>query len=327
MRRPGVLLMFLGLLAVIVFFTMPLLGMRWFPVSTYWHPRDETTAMIFWQLRFPRLLVAMAAGSGLAMAGMIFQAIFRNPLATPFTLGVASGASLGASIYFLAGGTFLFFGLPGVTWAALAGALLAMGIVHLLARSGETSSQRMLLAGVAVSFFFSSLILFVQYISDLSRSYRMIRWVMGGLQNADAGDLRAMAPFVVAGLLVMLWFSRELDLLTTGETRAEAAGVDIARLRTLLFFTASIVTASVVAVCGPVGFVGLMVPHMCRLVLGPSHRYLVPACFLAGAAFLGICDTLARSLLAPAELPVGILTSLMGGPFFLWLLLRRQDGI
>jgi iron complex transport system permease protein len=150
---------------------------------------------------------------------------------------------------------------------------------------------------------------------------------MGGLESVGPKDLWAVVPFVLPALVILLLLSRELDLMTTGELRAEAAGVEVGRLRTLLFFTASMVTGAVVALCGPIGFVGLMVPHMCRLALGPSHRVLVPACFLAGAAFLGICDTLARSLLAPAELPVGILTSLFGGPFFLWLLLRRRGNV
>jgi iron complex transport system permease protein len=218
-------------------------------------------------------------------------------------------------------------GIPGSTWFAFGGALCAILLVYGFTRIKQGfSTATMLLAGVAISFFFSSLILFLQYLSDFTRTYRMLRWVMGGLDNVVGfGDVRNVLPFVVAGALVVLYLRHELNLITTGEELATARGMAVGRVKIALFFTASLMVGAVVAVCGPIGFVGLMAPHICRLLIGPDHRYLTPAALLFGGAFLVLCDTLARTIMAPTELPVGILTALLGGPFFLWLLLGRSS--
>lgn len=184
----------------------------------------------------------------------------------------------------------------------------------------------MLLAGVAVSFFFSSLILFLQYLSDFTRTFRMLRWVMGGLEQIVGFDeVFNVVPFVVTGTLVLFYLTHELNLITTGEELATARGVDVNRMKLLVFMAASLMVGAVVAICGPIGFVGLLVPHISRLLIGADHRWLTPATLLFGGAFLTLCDTLARIAIAPTELPVGIITSLLGGPFFLWLLLGRSS--
>jgi len=185
----------------------------------------------------------------------------------------------------------------------------------------------MLLAGVAVSFFFSSVILFLQYMTDPSRSFRMLRWVMGGLEGFVGFEaLWQTLPFVLSGSLVAWYLTHELNLLATGEEFAFSRGVNGGRTKLVLFAAVSLMIGAVVAVCGPIGFVGLMAPHICRLLVGPDHRYLLPLSWLFGGAFLVVCDTAARMLMAPMELPVGILTALLGGPFFVWLLLaRRRD--
>jgi iron complex transport system permease protein len=180
----------------------------------------------------------------------------------------------------------------------------------------------MLLAGVAVGFLFSSLILFIQYLSDFAETFRMIRWLMGGLDVVGFEAVLRLAVFVLAGLVVVLLHADELNLLATGEDLAAARGVEVSRTKKVLFFATSLMVGGVVAVCGPIGFVGMMSPHICRLLVGPDHRRLAPVTLLFGGAFLLACDTLARTVIAPAEIPVGVITALLGGPFFLWLLVR-----
>jgi iron complex transport system permease protein len=327
MRRRGTIVVLL-LLAVLVLLVTPFCGMESLPLSALWGGGSNSFQVdILWKLRIPRTILAFLAGTALATSGMAFQAMFRNPLATPFTLGVSSGASLGAAICILERWTFSLLGISSVSLGAFLGALMSIVLVYALTtRSrGGSSTATMLLAGVAVSFFFSSIILYLQYRSDFTQSYRMLRWVMGGLEGVVTfHDVLSVLPFVVAGGLIVWYLLHELNLLTTGEEFASARGVNVAQTKTLLFLAVSMMVGAVVAVCGPIGFVGLMAPHICRLLVGAEHRYLYPATWLFGGAFLVLCDTAARTMMAPAELPVGILTSLLGGPFFLWLLLARK---
>jgi iron complex transport system permease protein len=315
----------------------PFLGMENIPFLALWCDVNDPTLVdiplnahdILWNLRIPRVLMAFIAGTALASSGMAFQAMFRNPLATPFTLGVSSGASLGAALCIQQQWIFPVLGMSSVSLAAFCGAVLSIVLVYAMtARSRQgASTATMLLAGVAVSFFFSSLILFLQYMSDFTRSFRMLRWVMGGLEGTVSfHDVLTVFPFMAAGCLIVWYLTLDLNLLTTGEEFAFSRGVHVNRTKLLLFLSVSFMVGAVVAVCGPIGFVGLMAPHICRLIVGPDHRRLYPATLLFGGAFLVICDTAARTLMAPTELPVGIITALLGGPFFLWLLLaRRQD--
>lgn len=326
MKRAAILTV-LVLLAAGVLLAAPFVGGERVGPAALWDPAQAGAAAILWKIRIPRVLMGFLAGSALAISGMAFQAIFRNPLATPFTLGVSSGASLGAAVAIHLGLSFAVARIPAVTWFAFAGAVLAITLVYGLARSRRGfSSASMLLAGVAVSFFFSSLILFLQYLADPTRSFRMLRWTMGGLETVvGPAAILDVLPFVVAGSLIVLYLTHELNLLATGEELATARGVEVNRTKILLFFAASLMVGAVVAVCGPIGFVGLMVPHICRLLVGPDHRWLTLATWLLGGAFLTLCDTLARTVRFPTELPVGILTALLGGPFFLWLLLSRSS--
>ncbi|MBN2527116.1 MAG: iron ABC transporter permease [Deltaproteobacteria bacterium] len=288
---------------------------------------DAIEREIVFSIRIPRVLVAMLCGAGLGLGGMSFQSMFRNPLATPFTLGVASGASLGAALYIQIGVVFAFAGISGVTLAAFAGALTSIAVVYGLTRlRQELSGNTMLLAGVALSFFFSSAIFFTQYLSDFTQSFRIMRWLMGGLEVHGFGTVLELFPIILGGLLVVLYLTHDLNALATGEEEAIGRGVNVARTRNLLFFSVSFMVAAVTATCGPIGFIGMMSPHICRLLIGANHRYLTPATALFGAIFLAWCDTLARTLIAPAEIPVGIFTALLGGPFFLWLLLSKNAG-
>jgi len=281
-------------------------------------------AFKFWRVRVPQVLTSFLAGLGLALCGMVFQAMFRNPLATPFTLGVASGASLGAAICVSAGITFSVLGISSVSVFAFVGAVTAIAAVYGLTmmRRGF-SSATLLLAGVAVNFFCSSLIAFIQYMGKVHQAMRIMRWLMGGMDVFGYGQILDMLPFVLVGALVTLMLTGELNLLATGEDIAASRGVAVRHVKLLLFLVTSLTVGGVVAICGPIGFVGMMVPHICRLLIGPDHRSLAPATLLFGGTFLVICDRLARILVFPAEMPVGIITALLGGPFFLWLLVRR----
>jgi len=280
---------------------------------------------ILLDIRLPRVLFAFVAGCGLALCGMVFQAMFHNPLATPFTLGVASGASLGAALSVTFGLSFSLLGLDSLTISAFIGALVAISFVYGISqlRYGF-SSETLLLTGVATSFFFSSLILFTQYLSDLNDSFHIIRWLMGGLAVTGYQQLLQLLPIVTISSVIIIWLSRELNLLMAGDDIALSRGVAVKRVRYLLFFTTSLCVGAIVSLCGPIGFVGMMVPHICRLLIGTDHRWLTPATLMFGGGFLIFCDTIARLIFAPAELPVGVITTLLGGPFFLWLLIKSR---
>jgi len=286
----------------------------------------EIQQHILTQLRVPRILFAFIAGAGLAVCGMVFQAMFRNPLATPFTLGVASGASLGAALYVFLGFSFSIMSIDGSTFAAFLGSLIAISFVYSISRlRSGFSPETLLLTGVAISFFFSSLILFIQYMSNVTDSFRILRWLMGGLTTVGYRDVLQLLPFVSICIAVILWLSRELNLLMAGDDIALSRGLAVQKTRYLLFFVTSLCVGAIVALCGPIGFVGMMVPHICRLLIGGDHHWLTPATLLFGGSFLIICDTIARLIIAPAEIPVGVITTLLGGPFFLWLLIKSRN--
>jgi iron complex transport system permease protein len=286
---------------------------------------DPTVASIFWQIRLPRILLALLGGAALAVSGLGFQTLFRNPLAEPYTLGISSGAALGAVLALrLPGGEFL--GLPIVALASFAGALGSTAlIVGLALRRQGVQTSALLLAGVAVSLSCSAIILFLQYLADSTQTFRMVRWMMGGLSVVGYGEVLWLLPWVLGGGALLFGLRWELNLLLTGEELAASRGVDLARLRRLVLLATSLMIGALVAVAGPIGFVGLIVPHMLRRLVGHDHLFLVPACILGGGAFLTLCDAVGRTVMAPAELPVGILTALLGGPFFLWLLVWRRE--
>ncbi len=317
-------ILFFGAAALAVFAAAPFIGTELVPVSgIFTGSADETASFIFWNIRLPRTCVAFMAGSALALSGMAFQAMFRNPLSTPFTLGVSSGASLGASLYLRLGLGFSVLGITGLSISAFIGSLAAIMLVYSLTRmSRRISTATMLLAGVAVSFFFSSLILFLQYLSNLVHSLEILRWIMGGLSVSGYEDVLTVFPFVAAGILLIATRANELNLLATGDDLAASRGVDVFRNKQLIFFSTSLLVGGVVSICGPIGFIGMMVPHICRLIVGANHRYLIPSCILFGGMFLTLCDVISRTIIAPVELPVGIITALLGGPFFLWLLVK-----
>jgi len=313
-------------LSLAVLLITPFIGATPVPFSSIWESADsEVASAVFWELRVPRVFLAFFVGAGLAVGGMVFQAVFRNFLASPFTLGVSSGAAFGAAIYYQIGFSAVLFGISGSVIFALFGAFLTMFIIYALAGArGRLSTLEMLLAGVVLNFFFSSFILFLQYISDFAEIFRMTRWLMGGLHTADYLSVGVIGAVVTICSLIIFSKARDLNLLLLGEELAQSRGLDVSRVRIVLFFTVSLMVGAIVSFCGPIGFVGIMVPHICRLFVGSNHFYLMPVSLLFGGAFLTLCDTLARTVIAPYEIPVGVITALLGGPFFLWLLLGTK---
>ena len=287
---------------------------------------DNTDAQIFFIARLPRTLAGALVGSTLASAGVVFQGLLRNPLATPFTLGVSAGAALGAMLAITFTPAFSWLGVPLAPLASFAGSLVAVAIVYLLAsaRHRGLSTEVLLLAGVTMNAFFSALILFVQYFADFAETFRILRWLMGDLDVSSYDPLLTALPLVVVAFLTFAWLARPLNLLSLGADAAESRGLDVVRAQRVAFVSASLATGAAVSVGGPVGFIGIIVPHLVRLMVGADHRIVLPASALFGAAFLIGCDAIARTVMAPLELPVGVITALIGGPFFLWLLVRRS---
>jgi len=327
--RRGTVLALLALLWLAVLVVAPLIGSQRVGLGAV-IAGDPTASLIVWQIRLPRVLLALAAGGALAVAGVGFQTLFRNPLAEPYTLGVATGAALGAVIALRFADPSTVLGFSIVAVASFSGALGATALVVGMAwragaaRSGGVETGTLLLAGVAVSLSASAIILFLQYLSDATQTFRMVRWMMGGLSVVGYRDVLWVVPWVVAGSAVLLALRWDLNQLLTGEELAAGRGVDVSRLRLLVLGVTSLMVGALVAVTGPIGFVGLMVPHLLRRLVGHDHLFLAPAAILGGGAFLAVCDLAARTVMAPAQIPVGVLTALLGGPFFLWLLVARR---
>lgn len=282
---------------------------------------------ILFYARLPRVLLAGLAGGALGVAGVLFQGLLRDALATPYTLGISSGASLGV-VLALCLGWRQVLGLPAVWVSAYAGAALVLLVVLGVATEGRRmSSFTLLLAGVTINSICLALILFLQNLASFSQSFAIVHWLMGGIDAVEYSTLAWLSVAVLAPLGYMFARARDFNLLAVGEEWAAARGVAVRRLMLHGYLAASLVTGSVTSLTGPIGFVGLLVPHALRLRLGADHRLLIPCSFFWGAAFLVGCDTVARLALAPAELPVGVVTAMLGGPFFIWLLRSRRRSL
>lgn len=285
---------------------------------------EGTSRSILVHLRLPRVVLAIGVGGALALAGTTFQALLRNPLAEPYVLGISGGAAVGAVAVLVAGlGARLPWAVP---LGAFVGALLAMFLVLRVARAAGGSrldSRVLILAGVVVGAFFNAIILLLLSIADVESFRSAIFWMMGNLSGATWGGNLLLALYILPGTILLLALARPFDLLARGEDVAFHLGVRVERTKLLAYLVASLLVAAAVAFAGVIGFVGLIVPHALRLLWGPGHRLLLPASFLVGAAFLLMADTVARVVIAPAELPTGVITALAGVPLFVFLLVRR----
>ena len=317
------------LLPVIVGFAALCIGRISYPLTEIWDviaakftgaEADKQMTIVIWSIRVPRVLLAMLVGAGLSVAGCAFQSLFANPLATPDTLGVASGTSFGAALALLIG-----MNLLGVQGIAFAFGILAVTLTWLSAAGKGKGLSSVVLGGIMIGSLFSSLVSLVKFTADTETQLPAITyWLMGSLAGAGFEPLRWGAPFILGGILVLFLLRWQLNILPLGEDEARSLGSNIRALRTVTILCATAVTASSVAMCGQVGWVGLLIPHICRMAFGNDHRTLIPACVSLGAVFLVIVDTLARTISA-AEIPISVLTAIIGAPFFI-VLMRKSGG-
>ncbi|MBA3066620.1 iron chelate uptake ABC transporter family permease subunit [bacterium] len=288
-----------------------------FAVPQTW---PDNFQQIVLNVRLPRILLAVLAGCALSVSGCAMQGLFRNPMASPYICGVASGGAFGASLIIAFNISHLLI-IP----TAFFFALLAVFLVYNLARAGnKIPVETLLLSGIALSLFFSALTSFVQYVSKEGELRQIIFWLMGGFWASSWNKVLGSFPVIFTGVLGIFFFSRELNILLIGEDQAQDMGVEVEITRKAILILSALVTASAVAACGIIGFVGLIIPHIMRIIIGPDHRFLLPASAVCGSIFLVWVDTFARTLISPTELPVGIITALIGVPFFLFLLKTRK---
>ncbi|MBX3397023.1 MAG: iron ABC transporter permease [Phycisphaerae bacterium] len=331
-----------GALVVVVLLISPGVGMSESGVglSSAWRSwldpaSNSLTYNIAFGLRFPRTLLALQAGATLGLCGAVFQVLFRNPLATPYTLGVSSGGSLGALIAIKMGWTACALGVSGVALSAFAGAAAVMAAVFVFARGlSRLTTTELLLAGVTMGLFCSAMMMVVMYVSTERQTFDMVRWMMGSVVSVDSYDALLNAPLLVTSWIVLICLARPLNQYMMGEEIAASRGVSVANLQGTCIVFASLATGAVVATCGPIGFVGLVVPQIVVLILGRDCRLLLPCAALAGAVFLAVCDWIAQlapgwigaasgRALSSAALPTGVVTAMVGVPIFLVLLRRR----
>jgi iron complex transport system permease protein len=289
--------------------------------DVFFGPPDNMSRDIFFHARWPRVWTAALAGGGLALAGVAFQALLRNPLASPFTLGISAGASLGVIVALHLGWTVLGGGISALPLAAFAGCLLTAALVAFVAgarRQWQTGT--LLLAGVIIHFFFSGIIMLLQMRGRDVDVLVAMRWTMGNLTVVDFSPVTQVLVVALPAVVVLWALARPLNLLAAGDESAQSRGVNTRLVKRLVFIAASLLAAAIVSVVGPIGFVGIIVPHAVRMLFGADHRVVIPCSLLAGGAFLVVCDTVGNSVFPPPDIPVGVITAIVGGPFFVWLL-------
>ncbi len=295
-----------------------------FDFQPTWQLTDET---IIFQIRLIRVVAGALVGAALATAGVLFQGLLRNPMADPYIIGTSAGAALGATLAMLVPVGIVFAGFGLVTVGAFCGALAAVLLVYNLAKvGGRIPVVNMLLAGFVVSAMLIAVMNLLIIVSDTIqlKLHSIVLFLMGSLSVSDWGQIAAVGPLIIGGVVIALFFASHLNAFSLGEEGAAYVGVNVEREKILILALGSLLTACAVSLSGLVGFVGLVVPHAVRLVLGPDHRLLLPASALAGAAYLVIADAIARTILAPTEIPVGIVTAIVGAPFFIYLLRRTR---
>ena len=292
-------------------------------ISNGWQPTDDLVEATLWVVRFPRVVMALAVGAALAVAGAVMQAIFGNPLAEPGVVGVSSGAALGASAAIVFGVTAL--GSWSIALFAFAGGLLATLLVYFVSRAnGRTEVVTLLLTGIAINAFAGAGLAFLLFVGDTASREQVVFWQLGSLNGSLWNEVLIVAVITVAGLVAAFLLAPRYDLLALGERNARHLGVNVEALRVGSIVLVALLTGVAVAFCGIIAFVGLVVPHLIRMIIGPGHRYLIVASAVGGGALLTFADLLARTLVGGADLPIGMLTSLIGGPFFFYLLYRQR---
>jgi len=292
------------------------------PLSQSWW---NTEVIILLKVRLPRILLACIVGGALAVAGVVLQALLRNPLADPYILGVSSGSALGAIIAILLGLNISIGLLPSIPLFGFAGGLFTILFVYHISKIHQKISvQTMLLVGVVTGAILAATIMFITSIAGPDKVHGIIFWLMGNLGSEEYPMLLIVSFYVLAGILILLYHARGLNLLALGEESAAQLGLDVERAKKVAFIGASLITGAAVSVSGLIGFVGILIPHLLRMIIGSDHRLLLPVAGLSGAIYLALADTIARTLMAPTEIPVGVITAICGGPFFIYLLKRKK---
>lgn len=286
---------------------------------------NDNTYTIINQIRFPRVVLAIVAGAGLACSGCVFQGVLRNPLADPFTLGISGGAAFGASIGFA-------FGITKLSWIFLPllgflGAILSVCLVYMLNMKKEFDSNSMILSGVVASYIFSSAVMLVFSISSSDQLYSAFMWLMGNLAFFDERLLPMVIILVMLGVIILCCLGNVINIISLGNEKSNSLGINTSRTVKYIFLLSSLITACIVSCCGVIGFVGLMIPHITRKFVGNNNKILMPFSAIVGSIFLLICDTVSRTVVAPVEIPIGVITSIIGGLFFVFLLLKKSGKI
>ena len=303
------------------------LGAMRLPLASLWPSGDEVLRHIWLTIRLPRVLLALLVGSALALSGCVMQGLFRNPLADPGLLGISSGAALAVAFWLvLPISVPVLVALYAPMLAAFIGSLTVMAVIFVLSKAGDGSLSRLLLVGIAINALCGALVGMLSWISNDAQLRQLSLWGMGSLGQAEWPTLLVSATLIIPSSLVVWWMAARLNLLQLGDEEAHYLGVNVRVLQRVLLLCSAVLVAASVAISGVIGFIGLVVPHLMRMWLGPDHRGLIPGSLLAGAILLLISDTLARTVAAPAEMPVGLLTSLLGAPWFLWLIFRQERG-
>jgi iron complex transport system permease protein len=280
---------------------------------------------IILQIRLPRILAGVVIGAGLAASGVLYQGVFKNPMADPFVLGVSTGASVGAGVGILFGSGLSLLGFPVTQLAAFIAAIVTVFVVYNISRVGSrVPEMSLLLSGIAITIFLSAVFQVMLVLAPSTQLHSLVNWTIGGIANVGWSDIWKISPFVIIGVIISYFFSRDLNMISLGSDTAQHLGVNTERTKKILLTLGAMMTAAAVSISGSIGFVGLMIPHITRLIMGPDHRLLLPASVIVGAIFLVVCDALARILTGAAELPVGAITALAGGPFFILLLRKKK---
>ncbi len=288
---------------------------------------EPTQMLIVLNYRLPRIILSALVGAGLSLVGAALQGMFKNPMADPYVLGISSGASLGATIAIVAGLEYTFMGMGVTTFFAFIGSLLTISAVYRVARVGNSvPTTPLLLAGMVFTFMLSSLVS-VMMIFNRNQVEKIVFWIMGSVSAASWSQIGMVFPIVLLGTIVIMSFSRDLNIMLTGEETANSLGVEVERVKKYLLLVCSVIVAACVSVSGIIGFVGIIIPHTVRLIAGSDHRGLLPFSIIGGAAFMVICDTIARIAVPPVEIPVGAVTSIFGAPYFIYLLTKSKKKV
>lgn len=313
-----------GITGIPITSTLEILFSKIFHVNLGLHNIKASDVAIIWAIRFPRVMLAFFVGGALAICGVSYQGIFKNPMADPFILGVSSGAALGATIGIMAKLDFYCWGMNTVSIFAFIGAIISLLVVYSISKVGrKVPVTTLLLSGIAVGQFLSAAISLCMIFSNDFQS--IIFWTMGSFNAKSWDQLFLVVPYVIIGFVILYSSNREMDIMLLGEDTAAQLGVDTEKLKRKILITTALITGAAVSVTGIIGFVGLIIPHVVRIITGPKHKVLLPYSFVVGGLFMIVCDTVARSLISQ-EIPVGTITALFGGPFFVYLLKKRIGG-